>query len=137
MSHFSKVKCQIKRKSGLLKALRRIENGKWANAVEEHDEAENLYGYRGDKRANKANIIIRRKHVGSSSNDLGFVLSEDGTYQAIISDYDSSHYNQKWLDKLTQLYAEETIKEVASENGWNFESSEENGEIFVMCDGGS
>ena len=109
---------------------------KWTNAVEVHEEATNLYGYRGDMRADKAEIVIRRSHVGTASNDIGFKLAEDGTYQAIISDYDSSHYNQKWLDKLTQVYAEETIKEVADENGWNFQSNEENGEIYVTCDGG-
>ena len=134
MSHFSTVKSIIKRKSALVKALQSIDNGRWKNCVEVSEEATNLYGYQGDKRAQKAEIIIRRKNVGGSSNDIGFKLQEDGTYSAIISDYDSSHYNKTWLDSLCQNYAKCTVKEVAEENGFSFEDHTENGEIFVTCE---
>lgn len=102
--------------------------------MEEHAEATNLYGYRGDKREQKAEIIIRRKHVGSSSNDIGFVQTEDGSWSAIISEYDSNRYNGGWLDKLTQTYAREVIQEVAEEQGFTFESTESDGEMYVTCE---
>ncbi len=133
MSHYSKLKTKIKRKTALIKALKRINNNKWASAIEVHDEATNLYGYTGDKRADKAEIIIRRKDVGQASNDIGFKQAADGSWEAIISDYDSSNYNKKWLDKLNQLYADETIKEVGFENGYTVESQEIDGEMFVTC----
>ncbi len=37
-----------------------------------------LYGYRGDRRKETAAIVIRRKHVGPSANDVGFALTADG-----------------------------------------------------------
>ena len=135
MSHYSVVKSKITRKGTLIKALQTIDNGRWANCVEVHDVADNLVGYQGDKRKDKANIIIRRKNVGGSSNDIGFVLAEDGTYQAVISDYDSTRHNSAWLDKLNQTYAVETVKEIATDMGYAMESRSEGGEIYITCTG--
>ena len=134
MSHYSQIKSIMKRKSSLIKALQKIDNGRWKNAVEVPEEATNLYGYQGDKREQKADIIIRRKHVGGSSNDIGFKQREDGTFEAIISDYDSSRHDSSWLDRLTQQYACETVKEVAYENGYSVTEEEVNGEIFLTCE---
>jgi hypothetical protein len=136
ISHYNSVRSRISRKSTLVSALEKIDNGRWKGCVEVHEQADNLIGYHGDKRAQKAEIIIRRKNIGSSSNDIGFKLQEDGTYAAIISDYDSGHHSARWLDKLNQTYSCETICETAEENGFSFETREENGEIFVTCDGG-
>ncbi len=134
MSHMTTIKSQFRRKSALVKALQKIDNGRWANCVEVHEEGQVMYGYDGQTRPTKANIVIRRKDVGRSSNDIGFTQEKDGTFSAIISDYDSSKYNQKWLDKLLQGYTSSTVEEVATENGFSFESREENGEIFITCD---
>ena len=111
-------------------------NKRWNGHVEVHEEATNLIGYHGDKRTDKAEIIIRREYISSASNDIGFKLAQDGTYQAIISDYDSSTHNQKWLDKLSQTYAEETIREVANEFGYDMDSVKQGEEIFITCTGG-
>jgi len=46
-----------------------------------------LQGYQGDNRSQKAHIIIRRKHVGSASNDIGFEI-RDGGIAIYVSDYD-------------------------------------------------
>lgn len=137
MSHYSSVTTKIKSKKDLVKALQKISGGKWKNCVEVHDEPDNLVGYHGDKREQKAHIIIRRKDVGSASNDIGFVRQKDGTYQAVISDYDKNSlgYNQEWLDKLSQLYSVEVIKSTAEANGFDFEEEELNqqGVIYVNC----
>jgi hypothetical protein len=134
ISHFSSIRSQIRRKQTLVNALERIENGRWKGKVEVCEKATNLYGYHGDKRAQTAEIIIRRKNIGSASNDIGFKLQEDGTYSAVISDYDSSHHDKRWLDKLTQTYSTEVVREISEDNGFNFECREENGEIFINCE---
>lgn len=134
MSHFSTVKTAIKRKSALVKALRSVNNGKWKNCVEVHEEAQNLYGYQNDMREQKAEIIIRRKHVGQSSNDIGFKQAADGTWQAIISDYDSSQYDGKWLEGLTQQYGKQTVIEVAEEQGFSWTEEVVGGEIYITCE---
>ncbi len=51
----------------------------------------NLVGYRGDTRQQTADIVVRRRYVGGSSNDLGFKRLENGKYQIIVSQYDNSH----------------------------------------------
>lgn len=86
MSRYSITQTQYKDKECLLKALCDI--GYTMEQIEVHSEPQPLYGYKGDKRKEKANIIIRRKNVGVGSNDVGYVLQPDGTYGAIISDFD-------------------------------------------------
>jgi hypothetical protein len=46
-----------------------------------------LYGYRGDRRPETAEIVVRRAHIGSASNDLGFRKTPAG-YVPVISEYD-------------------------------------------------
>ena len=89
--------------------------------IEVHDEATNLYGYKGDKREQTAEIVIRKKDVGSSSNDIGFKKQEDGTYQAVISEFDSARYNKKWLDDTSTHYGVEQSKRAFELNGWQYE----------------
>lgn len=134
MSHYSSLKTKIKNGGALKKALQSINNGKWKNCIEVHEKATNLYGYHGDKREQTANIIIRRKDIGSSSNDIGFVRQPDGTYQAIISDFDSRQFTSDWLNQLNQLYSLEVVRETAKNNGFSFEFTEVNGEIHVTCE---
>lgn len=134
MSHYSSLKTKIKKQECLIKALQKIDNGRWKNAVEVNEIPKNLIGYTGDTRAQKAEIIIRRKYVGSASNDIGFAKQADGTWQAIISDYDSSKHSTKWLDHLNQLYALEVVTETAYKEGFSMSYTEQNGQIFVNCE---
>ena len=79
--------------------------------IEVHDKAQNLYGYKNDRREQTANVIIRRKHINSSSNDIGFALNKEGRYGAIISEYDNqSGFTQGWLTKLFTYYNVEKTK---------------------------
>jgi len=88
-----------------------METGKWTEAqIELHNEAQNLFGHTGDMREEKAHVIIRRNHVGGSSNDIGFLKAEDGTYTAIISDYDKSKYGDEWNARLKGNYAFEKVR---------------------------
>ena len=108
----------MKNKEALVLAL--IRNGFAESMIEVHDTPQNLYGYQDDKRAQKAHIIVRRKYVGSSSNDIGFE-NINGTFIAHISEFDSgtgsysSHSsnarcNQGWQNKLGTYYGIETAK---------------------------
>jgi len=101
--------------------------------IEVHNEAKNLYGYLGDKRNQKANVIIRRKDVGLSSNDLGFALKEDGTYEAIISDFDKRKYNDNWLSKVSTYHSVENAKDAFARNNWDYtETTDNEGRIQLV-----
>jgi len=71
--------------------------------IEVHAAPVALVGYQGDRRTQHANIVIRRQHVGSASNDLGFLASPTG-YQALISDYDHPRFGSGWLSELGRRY---------------------------------
>lgn len=71
--------------------------------IEVHETPQPLVGYEGLGRPEMGHIIIRRQHVGTASNDLGFI-KEEGGYRMIISDYDQSRYNTNWRTKLQEAY---------------------------------
>ncbi len=73
--------------------------------VEIHAEPVALVGYEGSGRSQVANVVIRRNHVGRSSNDIGFLETRTG-YRALISDFDagSSGYGPGWVKKLQERY---------------------------------
>lgn len=85
----------------LLVALEEL--GFSSQKVEIHAKPTQLVGYTNDRRSQTANIVIRRKHLSSASNDLGFLASETG-YRAIISDYDQARYGPSWLAELQSRY---------------------------------
>lgn len=114
MSHYCKVDTQIVDQEMLLKAL--AEFG-YTN-VEVHEVAKNLYGYQGDLRPEKANVIIRRKHISAASNDIGFRLTGNGTYEAIISEYDQQILGADWVDKISQAYAYHGVVENLTKQGF-------------------
>lgn len=71
--------------------------------VEVHDVPVHLMGYQGDTRTQLANIVIRRQHVGSGSNDIGFLASATG-YQSNVSQYDLLKYGNHWMQQLNTRY---------------------------------
>ncbi len=111
MSHFVSVTTKIKDKESLIKALEALKTN-WV--IEDNKEPVHLYGYKGDKREQVANIVIRRQYVGSASNDVGFLLKEDGTYEAIISEFDSWALNKEFLNNLQQEYSKQVVLKFAN-----------------------
>jgi hypothetical protein len=95
-----------------------------SQAIQVNKEAQQLEGYHGDKREQKADIIVPRKYVGSSSNDLGF-KKENGKYVAIISEYDRGRFNSKWVGKLKQKYAARKAAKLARARGLTLASKRE------------
>ena len=67
-----------------------------------------LEGYRGDKREQKAHIIIPRKQVGMSSNDVGFEQTENG-WKLHASEFDRPWRTGDKIDKLRTTYSEKRI----------------------------
>jgi hypothetical protein len=112
MSKYSEIKTQLKDKECIIDALK--EKG---FKPQSHENAVALTGYEGDRRSDKAEIIIPRSQVGHASNDIGFKRQDDGTYKAIISQYDGGRYNQKWLDEISQSYAEKKTSKIARNKG--------------------
>lgn len=144
MSHYSKISTKITNKSFLLKALQDL--GFTEAQLKVSDTPVQLEGYQGDKRTDTAEIIIPRNFVGGSSNDIGFKLQEDGTWGAIISDFDKMSgqsaknertkgmhgYSENWLNALTQRYNYQHIKQQVTDNNYYITSEkEENGEVLM------
>ena len=101
---------------------------------EEHSTAKPLYGYRGDQRAQKANIIIRRKDVGSSANDIGF-LKKGNKYEMIISEFDRSSGKQAkdFMKRMKQIYAKHAFLKQTKKMGYIIKSQkvEKDGRIKI------
>jgi hypothetical protein len=95
--------------------------------VEVHDEAVNLIGYHADVRPEKANVIVRRRYIGTAANDLGFVRETDGTYSAIVSDYDSHKHGAEWMTGLKKAYTEKRLIKHAAKNGLKYLGKEVKG----------
>ncbi len=131
MSHYTQLELEIMDGEALKKALEQIG---FAGKVEVFTEAQNLYGYHGDMRQQKAHIIIRRVNVGMSSNDIGFERLPSGKWVAHISEYDAHKYGKAWINKLKQLYACEVAVKGAIKQGWTVYNKikKSNGSIQVV-----
>ena len=91
----------------LLAALAELGHGE----VEE-GEALPLYGYQGDRRTETAEIVVRRRHLGRVSNDLGFARTAAG-YVPIISEYDQQAlHGGRFLPALHTAYSEGVVAEI-------------------------
>ena len=78
------------------------------------EEGENLplFGYRGDQRAETAEIVVRRRHVGPLSNDIGFKSTMQG-FIPLVSEYDQRViHGGKFLPKLRTEYNERVVAEI-------------------------
>ena len=107
ISEYIVCETQITNANALKEAL--TESG---YVFEEHKTAQTLYGYLGDKRTQKAHVIVRREHVGSAANDVGFLRHSNGTYEMIISEYDRNlrlKQGQNFMKKLKQIYGKHHV----------------------------
>ena len=116
MSKYNRQKSQYNDRDCLVAAL----NEQGYTDVEVHEEAVNLIGYHGDTRPEKANVIVRRNHIGTAANDLGFVKEADGTFSCIVSDYDSRKHGAVWMTGLKKAYTEKRLIKHAAKNGLKY-----------------
>ena len=135
MSHYSEVQIEFRDGAALVAALDRFG---FKGKIEIHQEAKSLYGYQGDRREQQAHIIIRRQHVGTAANDIGFQRQSDGSYRAYISDFDQSvtgnNYGNAWQGRLKQAYGVEKAKAEAKKKGYRVtEQKQDDGRIRLVC----
>jgi hypothetical protein len=83
MSQFTTVETKFCDLQALLRTLRKM------GLKPEVGKDLHLYGYQGDRRPQTADVVIRRKYLGSLSNDIGF-KKVGKHYQMIISQYDAA-----------------------------------------------
>lgn len=115
MSHYLDGALQCTEEKHLIEAL---ESLGFEGKIEVHSQPQTLYDYVGKKRAQKANIIIRRQHVHRAANDIGFEKQANGQYKWWISEFEASHgYNQKWINKLQARYGHFQAKAMARQRG--------------------
>ncbi|MEU7869023.1 DUF1257 domain-containing protein [Dactylosporangium sp. NPDC049140] len=130
MSHFTRVRTALRDPALLSKALAAV----GFEETEVHDVAQTLYGYRGDARPERAEVIVRRAQISEMSNDIGFRRSVDGTFEAIVSEFDRREYGDPWLQRLTQEYGRAATLEYAEHNGFEVagEERETDGSIRLL-----
>lgn len=128
MSHYTRVRTVLKDPEILVGALADVGFAE----VEQHAQAQALYGYQGDERQLAAEIIVRRRHIGRASNDIGFARRGDGTFEAIISAYDRREYGQPWLDRLAHAYSRRATLKFAAEHGYAVEEQVEQGRTRIL-----
>ena len=137
MSEYRKNITRCKDKEVLIDAL--VEMGYRREHIEYHEVPQQLFDWHGqptcylDSTGDKAQIIVRRQHVGGAANDLGFKLDPvTKCFDAIISQYDSGKHNQKWLSGLKTSYSAKRVKKELAKNGFKYLGQEMvNGKIQI------
>ena len=120
MSKYVELRTTVTDEQYLVEALREL-----GHQPEVCREGRPLVGYLGDKRAERAQIIIPRGQLDSASNDIGFARDKSGVYQAIISEYDRGiGFDETWLGRLAQTYKERQTMAVAKAKGYVFKGRE-------------
>ena len=117
MSHYIDIETEIKNEEALVRALERVG---FKSQVEVHKTAQSLYGYKGDARNQKANIIVRRNYVGRASNDIGWERNAKGSYVSHISEFDQNKYGTEWQMNLQKYYGVELFKMEFEKKGWKY-----------------
>ena len=139
MSHYLDFKTAMTDPEALKRALTHMKTpyhrqGLPAHCVEVHDKPQSLYGYQGDERNQKAEVIIRRNNTQDAANDIGFVKNADGCYDAIISEYDRKTFHSDWLTELSTYYNFEKSKiELEARKIPYEETKDETGRLQLRC----
>ena len=120
MSKYGTLETEIKEQKYLIAAL-----GEMGYHPEVHLDGAPLIGYEGNERPERAHIIVRRRELDSASNDIGFAKTADGRYAAQLSEYDQAiGFDQKWLNRIRQIYKEKQTIAAAKSKGYVFKGRE-------------
>jgi hypothetical protein len=106
ISEYHEVEIKFKDENILLESLKEM-----GYNPKVHNEATSLYGYQGDKREQKAHIVIPRKQVGGASNDVGFERTKKG-FTLHASEYDKQWRSGNKIKTLNKTYTEKKLKKV-------------------------
>lgn len=132
MSAYKKIECDIVDKDSLLEALKLLDL-----EAEVHENPINLKGYRGDKRNEKAHIVIDKQQVNKftgASNDIGFLWNEaENKYEFIVSEYDQRF---KMDQRIIQAYVKVVLEKALKKNGFKIKVNidEDNLKRKIMSD---
>ena len=123
MSAYKRIKCKIVNRDLLKQSLDNL-----GLKYTEHESPVALQGYAGDRRNQKAEIVVARQELNKgftgASNDLGFTWNEkEGAYDMICSDYDE---HAKVPQRIMQSYAVVVIQKAAAANNFSLKQSVEN-----------
>lgn len=136
MSEYAQYEGEYNDRECLVDAL--VEQGYAREHIEVHENPQQLMDYHGrattylDKTGDKAEVIVRRQHVGGAANDLGFKKQADGKFAPIISAYDSGKHNTKWLTGLKDKYLDKVTTKQAKKLGLKLKSRNiVNGKLVV------
>ena len=120
MSKYAEMVTKIRNQSHLVAALTEL-----GYKPEVHTDGVALVGYEGRERPERAHVIVRRSQIGPASNDIGFVRKPDGTFGAVLSEYDRAiGFDQKWLGRVHQAYKEQQTLADAKAKGYVFRGRE-------------
>jgi hypothetical protein len=120
MSKYSETSTTVRNQVYLVAAL-----GELGYKAEIHVDGGALVGYEGRERPERAHVIIRRIQIGPASNDIGFVRKPDGTFGAVLSEYDRAiGFDEKWLGRVHQAYKEQQTLSDAKAKGYVFRGRE-------------
>ena len=118
MSEYHTIEIEFEDEECLLKSLEELGYKPQIHK----DKPVNLTGYLGNKRSQKAHIVIPKSQVGSASNDVGFEREGDGKYTMHVSRHDRG----RWKDvtkKLKQTYAKNRITSFVKKNSGSYSVS--------------
>lgn len=126
MSEYKVVQCEftVNNEQALVDALKEVFTD---SGVIVHDQAAHLYGYQGDRRAQKAHIVIPRNYVGPGANDLGFERLANGRYRYHVSEFDRSKWGPAFVAKLSGSYGVRVQTRVMQKKGYRLQSTEKVG----------
>lgn len=129
MSHYTLLETKIVSKSHLVHALKDM----GFTDVEVHDSPVPVYNFAGRKTGDMAEVIIRRKHLGKTSNDIGFQRNTENAFDIIVSDADIGNYGGLWLQRLTQRYAYRVALDMLGQKDFDVveETTDENETIHL------
>ena len=130
MSHYTTLRTHITDRDALVAALADV----GYDEVEVHDTPKTLEGWQGDRRSERAHVIVRRRHVGSSSNDIGFRQGAEGRFEAIVSDYDRHVHDAAWLARVTARHAYHATTSTLAAQGYHMveEQTEHDGAVRMV-----
>ncbi len=112
MSKYIECETQILNEKALIAAL-----GEMGYTNLKFGKDMHLEGYHGDKRAQTADIIIPRKYVRESANDIGFKKQADGSFKVLVSEFDLG-CDKNFVQKVSDLSAIHNVMMTAKDEGW-------------------
>jgi predicted RNA binding protein YcfA (HicA-like mRNA interferase family) len=144
MSHFVEVEVEFEQKNEK-EFIEALEEQFGKGSVEIHEKGSGLKGYMGDDRSKASGqdyappceIIIRKKHIGPSSNDIGFKRQANGNYSAYVSDFDKGHhYSLKKQGIVAMNYGAKVAEKTLKADGWKtVRINESDGSVTVKTAG--